>query len=561
MIWDLQQAIDQLDSGRVMLGSVAFLHVLKQHEGKVQSVAFSNDGTYLSTLGGEDDNNLVIWNVASGKPVCGYPAAADSEPALSCKWLHNRNDRFVTIGHCHVKVWQLDVSQPRLRAVDAKLGPLRRVFSCVDITVDDEFAYCGTTTGDLVKIKISRDEIHSDNDPDGNVPNLIGVSTDRIPKGVTTVCIVENSHTGNHNIACGGGDGTITYMNPSLSCVKKNTNILQGGITSICSNPVTGRLLVMTAQSNRYDLSRDLLDATLVSSCHHGPVQDISFPKNCSELLVSSSLGDVRIWNVSKKKELLRVQIPSVDCLTTIITNSGALVITGWDDGKIRAFTPETGKLKFAINDAHDKVTSLAAVDDDGVGDQSWRLISGGEDGKVRVWNITSTHRNLVISLKEHRGAVNDIRVNRDRSECVTASADGSCIVWDLQKYVRLLAFYEPNVFRSVVYHPDESQYMTCGSNRKLTYWDAANGEALREIEGGAGTLTALDVEPLEGRFVVSGGEDRLVKVWHYDEGATLAVGTGHSGVISAVKISPDLKTIASAGSSGEIILWELPEF
>ena len=336
--------------------------------------------------------------------------------------------------------------------------------------------------------------------------------------------------------------------------------MLHGGITSISLNPTTGRLLVMTSQSNQYDLSRDLLDATLVSSCHYGPVYDISFPKNCSELLVSSSVGDVRIWNISKKKELLRVQIPNVDCLATIITHSGALIITGWDDGKIRAFTPETGKLKFVIHDAHDKVTSLTAIDNDN-DDESWRLLSGGEDGKVRVWAITDTHQKLVTSLKEHRGSVNSIRVNRDGTECVTASADGSCIVWDLQKYIRLLAFYESNVFRSVVYHPDESQYMTCGSNHKLTYWDASNGEALREIEGGTGVMTTLDMEPHEGKFFVSGSEDKLIKVWHYDEGATLAVGTGHSGVINAVKISPDLKTIASAGSSGEIILWELPEF
>ena len=56
----------------------------------------------------------------------------------------------------------------------------------------------------------------------------------------------------------------------------------------------------------------------------------------------------------------------------------------------------------------------------------------------------------------------------------------GSCIIWDLNRYVRISAIYENNMFRSVVFHPDESQYMTCGSNHKLSYWDATKAECIR---------------------------------------------------------------------------------
>ena len=32
---------------------------------------------------------------------------------------------------------------------------------------------------------------------------------------------------------------------------------------------------------------------------------------------------------------------------------SGSVLVSGWDDGKIRAFYPETGRIKFVIPDAH----------------------------------------------------------------------------------------------------------------------------------------------------------------------------------------------------------------
>lgn len=49
-----------------------------------------------------------------------------------------------------------------------------------------------------------------------------------------------------------------------------------------------------------------------------------------------------------------------------------------WNDGKIRAFTPETGRLMYVINHAHSLgVTAIAATSD------CKRIISGGGEGQV----------------------------------------------------------------------------------------------------------------------------------------------------------------------------------
>lgn len=41
---------------------------------------------------------------------------------------------------------------------------------------------------------------------------------------------------------------------------------------------------------------------------------------------------------------------------------------------------------------------------------------------------------------------------------------------------VRLAAFVEPTIFKSVLYHPEESQILTCGTNFKVAYYDAYDG-------------------------------------------------------------------------------------
>lgn len=72
------------------------------------------------------------------------------------------------------------------------------------------------------------------------------------------------------------------------------------------------------------------------------------------------------------------------------------------------------------------------------------------------------------------------------------------------------------------MYHPDESQLVTVGSDRKITYWDAYEGQSIRMIDGSEeGELTSVGITR-EGEHLVSTGEDRVVKVWDYDTGNLL---------------------------------------
>lgn len=64
--------------------------------------------------------------------------------------------------------------------------------------------------------------------------------------------------------------------------------------------------------------------------------------------------------------------------------SDGKSIITGWTDGKIRAFLPQSGKLFYVINDAHknNEVTAITATVD------CTKIISGDNDGEVRLWHI-----------------------------------------------------------------------------------------------------------------------------------------------------------------------------
>lgn len=188
------------------------------------------------------------------------------------------------------------------------------------------------------------------------------------------------------------------------------------------------------------------------------------------------------------------------------------------------------------------------------------RIVSGGMEGEVRIWRIGMQTQVLESSLKEHRSRVDDIRINKQDSQAVSASFDGSCIIWDLRTHTRIMCLFESTMFKQLVYHPDESQLLTCGSDRKVTYWDCFDGQAIRMLDGSdSGELNALAITE-QGEHFVSGGEDKIVKLWDYDEGLCYYRGVGHSGGITKVAIAPNQRFFVTTGTEGGIFIWKMPE-
>ena len=552
VIWDLNKAVENYLSD-VASSEKCILHVLSQHYKRVQSLDFNCDAQYLTSLGGQDDNDLVVWNVSTGVAICGSRASSDFSHCV--KWLNKRNDRFVTCGNCHLRVWQVCVSTPKLHPIDVSMGSVRRVMQCLCISEDDSFAFAGNKTGEVIKFNIERDDIKPFNEPEVCHPSMNVYCQERFSKGVKSVACVVNPHTGNTNVIAGAGDGTVQILNPQLQRIPSHVTQLHGAVTSIALNPDGKSFLAGTEFSQRYSIDISTFTQELRETCHFGEIHDVRFPQKSSDIFVTASEQDIRVWSASKKRELLRINVPNCTCYAVDVTSSGENIVSGWSDGKIRSFFPESGKLQFMIPDAHSEgVKSLAIVNREGDSNKHWHLVSGGKDGRVRLWKVNEKHQIMVHSMKEHRGEVNALVCSKDGSQVASAASDG-CIIWDLLKGVRIHALYEPTVFNAIRYHPDESQYLTGSSNNKIGFWDAYDGTPIRFITGGEADITCLDVQS-NGTYFVSGGCDKKINVWHYDDGRLVCSMKGHSGRISKVAISPDQRNVVSTGSEGGIFIW-----
>lgn len=511
------------------------IHKMKLHKVMIQSLSFSCDEAYLASLGGQDDNMLIIWEVSTGKGFCSTHIG--HEPGYDVKFLNNSNNRLITVQNLIVKIWEANYIAKKVNFTLVNLGNLKRTILNIAIDPTDTSAYVGTRTGDILEINIERASY-----------KRCGPPRKLFSQGVQCIALMANG-----DLLVGTGDGTIAKLGSQNLQVKEQAQVL-GAVTSLSLTQDNTHFFLGTSQSNIYLVDTDRLKPELRNTCHYEKINDIAFPFNYSEVFATCSVNDIRVWNARNRQELLRIQVPNLECYTVCFSADGKSILSGWNDGKLRAFLPQSGKLMYVINDSHRHgVTSLISTID------SSRIISGGMEGEVRVWKIGKQTQTMEASMKEHRGRVWSIQLNRSNELAVSASSDGSCIVWDLKSFTRLTCLFQSTMFKQVLYHPDESQLITTGSDRKITYWDTFDGQAIRMLDGSEdGEVNTLAINK-EGNHFASGGEDQIVKLWSYDEGVVLYEGIGHSSSILRIIFSPDQKNMISVGNEGAIFIWNLP--
>eukprot|EP01017_Pseudomicrothorax_dubius_P022597 TRINITY_DN24442_c0_g1_i2.p1 TRINITY_DN24442_c0_g1~~TRINITY_DN24442_c0_g1_i2.p1 ORF type:complete len:630 (+),score=166.17 TRINITY_DN24442_c0_g1_i2:175-2064(+) len=513
------------------------LHRLKMHKVLIQSLSFSCNETYLASLGGQDDKNmLIIWDVQTGKPSFGTPLNVNVANAV--KFFNKTEDQLIAAHANGVQVLKIDRVNKKIHTIEVNFGNLKRNFTSIAIDASDSFAYCGTKTGDVLEILLER-----------AIYKRVGPVKKLFSLGVNTLGLLPNG-----DIIVGAGDGELAKLNIQNMMIKATSTVL-GAVTSITFTSDFTHFFCGTGQSNIYWVDADKLVPELRNTCHYERINDVAFPHNFSDVFATCSINDIRVWNAKNRQELLRIQVPNLECHCVSFMNDGKSILSGWNDGKIRSFLPQSGRLMYVINDAHyHGVTALATTSD------CQRIVSGGHEGEVRIWKIGKQTQTMEYSLKEHRGRVWDVKIRKNNEQAVSCSSDGSCIVWDIKNFTRLLCFFESTLFKQVVYHPDESQVLTTGSDRKITYWATFDGEAIRMLDGSEeGEINALAITK-EGEHFVSGGEDKIVKLWEYDQGVIKYQGVGHSGSITKIAIAPDQKTIISVGVDGSVFIWKMPE-
>ena len=353
-------------------------------------------------------------------------------------------------------------------------------------------------------------------------------------------------------LIAGAGDGGVTIYDKDLKATARL--LLPAAVVSLSLAPGDQKeVLAGLADGSIFRLRSDLSKSLLLSENHASCVVAVSYPPGVSDTFATASLDrTLRIWDANEYSCKSTAKIKDAGDPACLVFTLDFLV-SGWTDGQIRAHAD--AKLLWSLENAHRNGVSALLVSKN-----TRFIVSGGNDGDVRVWDIAT--RRLVSHLKEHRSRVSCLALYDDNLRCLSCSRDKSFLSWDLQKEKRTTSHAQRmGAINSIALAKDQTSVYTVGQEKRLTKWDLRRphfqDQADLDRENSQSDEANCVALSHSGQIVATGGTQKTLKLWKTtcDVFATLQC---HSAPITDLKFSPDDKQLVTVGQDGLIFVMNL---
>lgn len=203
----------------------------------------------------------------------------------------------------------------------------------------------------------------------------------------------------------------------------------------------------------------------------------------------------------------------------------------------------------------------------------SWYALSRGSPPFVSSnFGLTSPAlTDLAVSpvavLTGHTADIYDLLLLRDGKTLVSASADNTVRIWDLETENERHRLTHSNVVQAITTTVDQTTLISTGDDRSIRFWSLPDGRPLGQLDNAHGTpIRALEVSR-NGRTLVSADSEGTIKLWPLTDstGALNLLGMSMAGpdytlqadgTLNDLLFTRDNSMLISAGKS--LQLWDL---
>lgn len=205
-----------------------------------------------------------------------------------------------------------------------------------------------------------------------------------------------------------------------------------------------------------------------------GSVLALAASDGGERLVMQNVYGRVFVVDTASRKVVFERNVLRSLAATLTLGSNGALIGVGSRSGVANVTTvDEQGEQVLA---GHDGQVTAMAIDATGR-----HVLTAGEDGTVRLWDLASVPGRTTISVDIPVHAA----LSRDGTRILTASRDGAARLFDRATGAKLVEVPgERDTLSSAVFATDESEILLAYGDGRRVFIDPASGKQLRTLQG-----------------------------------------------------------------------------
>ncbi len=604
---DGQTALVGLADGTIVLWdwqAATEIRRLTGHTGKVNDVAFGPDGQ--SALSGGDDALVMQWDLNTGQPrqrLAGHTGAvlvvdysSDGRRAVSGGY---GGDSFANPGELFA--WDLTTGQAIRRFEGHTAGVVTARFA-----LDDTAILAGAGDAELLtnlgaedaEKKILTDIILWDLasgekmlrlapvehdafslaiSPDGqraligsfyeNVTSLVDLTSGEILQ------VLKGHHDGVSAVAFSAAgsraltashDGSLIHWDLATGKAIVRLDVQGGKITDVALSP-DGRSALSVARDGEL-IRWDLHDAAEIARFvgHGDMVWDVALlPDGKRFVSISGAPGpsvdsrdtSVRLWDIATGEQLQTIELPLVTLFQAAVTPDGKTALVTSPAPVVLMLDVETleeiGQLQ-----GHEGLVPAVDISPDGR-----QALTASTDGTLILWDLAS--RQIVRRFKaEGAGALWAVAISPDGRTALADTGVGIMNLWNLETGAKIRSFTLEDAapglsVTGMAYLPDGRSAIACSGDGLVYHWDLKSGDLMRVLGRHNDIRTRVGITP-DGRLALTSGMDGVLMLWDLETGELIRRFGAPGQMIFDIEMSADGSTAFSGSSDTTIVQWRL---